>query len=101
MKTGFKIGDIDMALDQNPRNIKIGDIVYFFGCNGTCYKEALFWVKVESIYLVEAYGDSYSKINRAYNLAGCFSSPQEAIDHKRRWLDELESNTKKLIIKAQ
>jgi hypothetical protein len=90
-----------MSIDVNPRNIKIGDIVYFFGCNGTCYKEALFWVKVESIYLVQPDEDNYSKINRSYNMARCFPSAKEAIDHKRRWLDELESNIRKLVIKAQ
>lgn len=90
-----------MSGDENPRNIKLGDIVYFFGCHENCYKEALFWVKVESILLIASTDGSYPKINARYNMNACFLSPQEAIDHKRLWLDTLEQNTKKMIVKAQ
>jgi hypothetical protein len=86
---------------MRPEEVKLGDKVYFFADNGSPYEESLFWVIVDYI----SYGDptrcKYNLINAKYNMAACFKSAIEAINHKRAWLDKLEANSEKLTLQAK
>lgn len=77
----------------------IGDTVYFFGSNGK-FAESLFYTKIETLLIGNPEIIKYPLVNSRYNLDACFPTPFDAIEDKRKWLDELEKNPAKLMVKA-